>query len=361
MSQRTFLEIYQQLIAEDKLIVDNAQVAALGPLEAFKERLEASEGQSSGLTRIFGRRKSAPINGLYLWGKVGRGKSFLMDLFFHHLDFQHKSKFHFLAFMQRVHEHLRILHQQEVEDVIPPLAQALTGEIKLLCLDEMQIDNVPDGVILGRLFEHFFSNGIAIFTTSNRHPDELFKDGLNRHLIEPYIDSMKANMEIHEFGEGQDHRINRLKDKQTYFYPANEEAARKIDQIWRDLSGGESETLKVEFMGREIVFANFAKGVLRTQFWDLCGQPLGPPDFIAITQAIRVLILEDVPQLSSENYNEAKRFVMLIDALYENQIKLILSAATQPENLYLEGTGSFEFNRAVSRLNEMQSADWVNQ
>ena len=359
MSQ-SFKHIYHELVSKGEIEADTAQVDALASIEALQQRLSEKGQNSFKLSKIFGRKKVTPVRGLYLWGKVGRGKSFLMDLFYEHSTIQGKAKFHFLAFMQKVHEQLKILHQEEIEDVIPPLAQSLTGDLKLICLDEMQIDNVPDGVILGRLFEQMFENGVALFTTSNRHPDDLFKDGLNRHLIEPYIEIIKTNMDVIEFGGNKDHRVERLKDKQTYFYPVNSFAQQKIEEIWYDLSGGESENLTVEFLGREIFFANFAKGVLRSHFWDLCGQPLGPADFLAITKAIRVLILEGVPQLSSEYYNEAKRFVMLVDALYENRIKLIISAATPPESLYLEGTGSFEFNRATSRLNEMQSSDWVN-
>ncbi len=356
----SFIQIYQGLIRKEKLQFDPDQVEALEHLEQLRTRLENALEKPSVLGSIFRRQKSPTPKGLYLWGKVGRGKSFLMNMLYQHLVYPEKSKIHFLAFMQKVHELLRTFHQQEVEDVIPPLASKLAGQTKLLCLDEMQIDNVPDGVILGRLFEHLFANGVTIFVTSNRHPDELYKDGLNRHLIEPYIESLKTNMDVFEFGGNHDHRVDRLRGQQTYFYPADETASRHIDRLWHDLSGGQSEPLQIEFMGRDIIFSSFANGVLRAHFWDLCGQPLGPPDFIAIMQAIRVLVLEDVPLLSSENYNEAKRFVMLVDALYENRIKLIVSAAAKPEYLYIEGTGSFEFDRAVSRLNEMQSAGWIS-
>ena len=225
-------------------------------------------------------------------------------------------------------------------------------------MDEFQIDNVPDGVIVGRLLECLFEKGIILFTTSNRKPSELYKDGLNRHLIEPYIDVLNKNLSVVEFGGQLDHRKNRLSGRQTYFYPSNDYARTELNNIWDQLSGGHSEQLRIEVKGREIYFPQFSRGVLKAHFWDLCGQPLGPPDFLAIANNIRVLILVDVPLLSRLNYNEAKRFVMLVDTLYENKIIFFLSAASSPENLYLEGNESFEFNRAVSRLYEMQGNNW---
>ena len=338
---------------------DPAQADVIGDLEDLEKTLLEPESSSGIIGRFFGKKRS--INrGLYLWGSVGRGKSMLMDLFFDNIPIVQKRRLHFLTFIQEIHEKLREIRQNEVEDVIPPLSDIMVKNTKFLCLDEFQIDNVPDGVIVGRLLENLFTKGTILFTTSNRHPSELYKDGLNRHLIEPYIEVFKSNLNVIQFGGQLDHRKNKLSGKQSYFYPANDFASKELNVIWNELSGGHSEQLKIEFKGREIFFQQFSNGTLRTRFWELCGQPLGPPDFLAIANNIKVLILEDVPLLSRLNYNEAKRFVMLVDTLYENKIKLFVSAASSPENLYIEGSESFEFNRAVSRLNEMQSTNWGN-
>ena len=354
---KTIRNSYQVLVKSGKLNPDQAQIDILDDLEGLEKRILEPASSSNLLGRLFGKKQPA-TKGLYLWGSVGRGKSMLMDLFFDNIPIVSKKRLHFLTFIQDIHDKLKEIRQDEVEDVIPPLSEIMAQDTKFLCLDEFQIDNVPDGVIVGRLLERLFSQGTILFTTSNRHPKELYKDGLNRHLIEPYIEALNSNLSVVEFGGQLDHRENRLKGKQSYFHPANELASKELNKIWHELSGGHFEQLRIEFKGREIFFPQFSNGTLRAHFWDLCGQPLGPPDFLAIANNIKVLILEDVPLLSRSNYNEAKRFVMLVDTLYENKIKLVVSAASSPENLYIEGSESFEFNRAVSRLNEMQGINW---
>ncbi|MDE2759861.1 MAG: cell division protein ZapE [Paracoccaceae bacterium] len=354
---KSFRNVYLELLKKGKINHDKKQIGVLDELEELEKKLLETVSSTGLIERIF-RKKPITNKGLYLWGSVGRGKSMLMDLFFDHIPITQKRRFHYLTFIQDIHDHLKEIRHDEVEDVIPPLANILVQDAKLLCLDEFQIDNVPDGVIVGRLLENLFEKETILFTTSNRKPSELYKDGLNRHLIEPYIGVLNSNLSVVEFGGQLDHRKSRLSGRQTYFYPSNDYARTELEKIWNELSDGHSEQLRIEVKGREIYFPQFSRGVLKAHFWDLCGQPLGPQDFLAIANHIKVLILEDVPLLSRQNYNEAKRFVMLVDTLYENKIHFFLSAASSPDKLYIEGNESFEFNRAVSRLYEMQGKNW---
>ncbi|OYW48420.1 MAG: hypothetical protein B7Z31_15070 [Rhodobacterales bacterium 12-65-15] len=230
--------------------------------------------------------------------------------------------------------------------------------VQLLCFDEFQITDITDAMLVGRLFEKLFAAGVVVVATSNRPPGDLYQDGLNRVLFLPFITLLETRLEVVELESPTDYRQHRLAGAQVYFHPARTATA-AIAAIWTDLTGGAPDRpLTLAVNGRTIDLPRFANGVARASFWDLCARPLGPADFLALAQAVRVLILEDIPQLSAENYNEAKRFVILIDALYEARVRLIASAADVPERLYLEGSGAFEFERTASRLREMQAADW---
>jgi cell division protein ZapE len=245
-----------------------------------------------------------------------------------------------------------------VEDALAPVAEAVIRDIRLLAFDEMQISDITDAMIVGRLFEKLFAAGIVIVTTSNRPPSDLYKDGLNRSLFLPFIAMLENRLQVTELESPTDYRQHRLQGAQVYFHPARSATA-DIAAIWADLTGGAPDRpLLLEVNSRKVEIPRFSNGVGRASFWDLCSKPLGPADYLAISRAVRVLILEDIPQLSSANYNEAKRFVILIDALYEAKVRLIASAAEAPERLYIEGEGTFEFERTASRLREMQSADW---
>jgi cell division protein ZapE len=299
-----------------------------------------------------------PPRGLYLWGGVGRGKSMLMDLFTEATAISQKRRVHFHAFMQEIHRGMHDARRQGVEDALAPVAEAVTRDTRLLAFDEMQITDITDAMIVGRLFEKLFAAGVVIVTTSNRPPGDLYKNGLNRALFLPFIAMLNDRLQVVELESPTDYRQHRLAGAQVYFHPARTATA-QIAAIWSDLTGGAPDApLTLAVNGRDLTLPRFANGVGRATFWDLCARPLGPADYLAIAQAVRVLILEDIPQLSAANYNEAKRFVTLIDALYEARVRLIASAADEPERLYLEGTGAFEFERTASRLREMQAADW---
>jgi cell division protein ZapE len=354
----TLTEIYDSRVADGGLTSDPAQHAVLPDLESLRTWLEAHPQRKAGrLAGLFARPDPTP-KGLYLWGGVGRGKSMLMDLFFAATDLDAKRRVHFHAFMQDVHRGLHAARKTGVDDALAPVADALIGDLRLLAFDEMQISDITDAMIVGRLFEKLFAAGVVIVTTSNRPPADLYKDGLNRALFLPFIDMLADRMHIVELESPTDYRQHRLAGAQVYFHPATGTKP-TINALWSDLTGGTpAHPLTLTVNGRQVELPAFANGVARATFWDLCAKSLGPADFLAIAHAARVLILEDIPQLSSTNYNEAKRFVTLIDALYEARVRLIATAAEAPERLYIEGTGSFEFERTASRLREMQAADW---
>lgn len=336
---------------------DPAQIAALDPLERIRAALEAPPPPPRG--GLF--RKPAPpqpVRGLYLWGGVGRGKSMLMDFFFDHVAIAGKRRVHFHAFMQEVHAGLHAARARGADDALRPVAADLFGGLRLLCLDEMQITDITDAMIVGRLFELLFEAGVTLVTTSNRVPGDLYKDGLQRERFVPFIRLIEERLEVLHLASPTDYRQNRLMGADVYFTPADRLAREAMAAIWEDLTGGDGAPLVLRVQGRAVDLPRFHNGVARASFWDLCAKPLGPADYLAVAGAVRVLLLDDIPRLSSENYNEARRFVTLIDALYEARVRLIASAAATPEMLYLEGAGSFEFERTASRLREMQAADW---
>ena len=349
-------DAYDSEVAAGHLKPDPAQETALSEFDRIA--LALSEHPASKTFGGFFSKKAEPIKGLYIWGGVGRGKSMLMDLFHQSLPDINSKRIHFHAFMQDVHSAMHEVRKTGVDDAIKPVALDLAKDLQLLCLDEMQITDITDAMIVGRLFEWLVGEDVVVVTTSNRPPGDLYKDGLNRDLFLPFIDFLNTHLQVHELASPTDYRQNRLQGAQSYFVPADATARSALGKIWGDLSRGKSDRLILSVKGRDVVLPAFSNGVAKASFYDLCGQPLGPGDYLAIADAIRLLILEDIPRLSSENYNQARRFVTLIDALYEAKVRLIASAADQPERLYIEGAGSFEFERTASRLREMQAADW---
>jgi len=356
--RQSLTEIYEARVAAGTLRADPAQHSILPALEDLRLWLEAQgERRASGLLSMFRRAPDAPP-GMYIWGGVGRGKSMLMDLFVEATVTPAKRRVHFHAFMQEVHHGMHAARKTGAEDPLAPVAEALVNDLRLLAFDEMQITDITDAMIVGRLFEKLFAGGVVVVTTSNRPPEDLYKDGLSRDRFLPFIDLLQTRCQVVELESPTDYRQHRLQGAQVYFHPAGR-AKGLIAGIWADLTGGaEGQVLRLTVNGRNVDLPRFANGIGRASFWELCARPLGPADFLAIAHAVRVLILEDIPQMSSTNYNEAKRFVILIDALYEARVKLVASAADVPERLYLEGAGSFEFERTASRLREMQAADW---
>ncbi|MFE3838064.1 cell division protein ZapE [Pseudogemmobacter sonorensis] len=357
--RQTLTEIYEARVAEGVLRPDPAQHAVLPLLEEIRLWLEANPARrAGGLRGLFAKAPPPPPKGLYLWGGVGRGKSMMMDLFIEATGITAKRRVHFHAFMQEIHRELHEARKKGIEDTILPVAERIAREVRLLAFDEMQIKDITDAMLVGRLFQKLFEGGVVIVTTSNRPPEDLYKNGLNRQLFLPFIAMLRERLTVHEIVSANDYRQNRLAGAQVYFHPAAS-AQGQIEAIWTDLTGGApGEVLRIPVNGRETEIPRFANGIGRATFWDLCDRPLGPGDYLAMAEACRVLIIEDVPRLSSSNFNQAKRFVTLIDALYEAKVRVICSAAESPEKLYVEGEGAFEFERTASRLREMQGADW---
>ena len=345
-------DLYAARVADGTLTRDPAQDAVLPEFERIQEGLSAPVKKGW-------FRKSAPDapKGLYLWGGVGRGKSMIMDMFVDTLDLPNR-RVHFHAFMQEIHKGMHAARQSGVEDALAPVAEEVANSVRLLAFDEMQITDITDAMIVGRLFQALFDAGVVVVTTSNRVPDDLYKDGLNRQLFLPFIDLLKDRMVVHEMVSPTDYRQDKLAGSPVYFTPVNDEARAQIEAVWQDLTEGHAEPLTLIVNKREVVIPGFHNGVARASFYDLCGKPLGPADYLALAEAARVLVMENIPQLSRSNFNEAKRFVTLIDALYEARVRLICSAAAKPEFLYVEGEGTFEFERTASRLREMQSEEW---
>ncbi|WP_127901390.1 cell division protein ZapE [Solirhodobacter olei] len=357
--RQTLTELYDARVAAGDLRPDAAQRAVLPALEEVRHWLEETSAKRRGLLGgLFAKPPAAP-KGLYLWGGVGRGKSMLMDLFMAATGIERKRRVHFHAFMQEIQKGLEAARKTETADALQPVAEAVIAKTRLLCFDEMQITDIADAMIVGRLFQKLFDAGVVIVTTSNRVPEDLYKDGLNRGIFLPFIDLLREKMQVVELEAEGDYRQHRLAGAQVWFTPAGAEAGRAISSIWAELTGGDrGSPLVLPVNGRELVVEAFHNGVARASFWELCARPLGPADYLALAGAIRVLVLENIPHLTASNYNEAKRFVTLIDTLYEARVRLIASAADAPENLYVEGEGSFEFGRTASRLREMQAADW---
>jgi cell division protein ZapE len=352
----TLMDLYDERVAEGRIQRDPAQEEALPEFERIREAL-ANEPPAR-RTGLFRKPKAPePPKGLYLWGGVGRGKSMLMDLFVESLNVPVR-RVHFHAFMQEMQAELHRLRGEGVEDPVKPMAKAVSDAVKVLAFDEMQITDIADAMLVGRLFEQLFEAGTVVVTTSNRVPDDLYKDGLNRQLFLPFIALIKDRLVVRELASERDHRQDRLKGAKVYFTPIDNTARAEINRVWQELTHGVEEPLVLHVKGRKLELPRYHNGVARASFYDLCGQMLGPGDYLAIADALRLLVLENIPRLGRNNFNEAKRFVILIDALYEARVKLIVSAMDEPESLYIEGSGAFEFERTASRLREMQDASW---
>ena len=357
----SLMDIYARRVAGGVLRADPAQEAVLPLMEAMRQELAAQPVGKSGIfSLIGGLKKPKSVPGLYLWGGVGRGKSMLMDLFHEHAPVPSR-RVHFHAFMQEVQEGIHTAKSAGVSDSLAPVIDEIAKDIKLLCFDEMQITDIADAMIVGRLFEGLFAAGVSIITTSNRVPDDLYKDGLNRQLFLPFIALIKERLKVHHLHSPVDYRQGRLTGTPVYFQPLNDDARAAADDIWNDLTGGARGGMTLKVKGRELLLPRFHNGMARATFWDLCGQMYGPGDYLKIAESVKLLILEDVPQLSRHNFNEAKRFVTLIDALYEARVRLVVTAVDEPEKLYVEGAGVFEFERTASRLREMQGDDWSTE
>jgi cell division protein ZapE len=354
---------YHGLIADGQIAADAAQAAAMARFAELFHALEAYRGANkSGLLGKLRRPQKAPPQGLYLYGAVGRGKSMLMDLFFAHAPVKKKRRVHFHAFMQETHARIHGHRQANPKsgDPMPDIAKEIAAEVTLLCFDEMQVKDIADASILGRLFSLLLDAGIIMVATSNRHPDDLYKGGLNRHRFLPFIDMLKQSHVVHELAAEKDYRLARLTAAPVWFTPCGPKARAALDERFSSLTEGVAVAPAVlDLKGRVLNVPQAAGGVARMGFDALCVEARGAADYLALAAHFNTLMLDNIPLLEPQKKNEAVRFVTLIDALYEAKVKLIASADGPPEKLYPEGDEAFEFERTVSRLMEMQSRDYL--
>jgi cell division protein ZapE len=354
---------YAELVQAGELKPDPAQARAVAALD----RLAASMEEPDLLSRLLHRRGEGPA-GVYLWGGVGRGKSMLMDLAFEHVAIEPKRRVHFDAFMLETHQRLRGAREREEGDPIEPVAEQIASEAKLLAFDEMQITNPADAMILSRLFGKLLEHGVKVVTTSNRPPRDLYLDGLNRELFLPFIALIERRMLVVPVDGPTDYRLQRLAGVKVWHVPNGPEATAALSRAFfqltdypvEDRAKVPSEELDVGG-GRTIHVPKSLKGVAVFSFRRLCGEPRGAADYLAIARRFHTVIIVGIPVMGPERRNEAARFVTLIDALYEHKVKLLAAADAEPSGLYPSGDGGFEFQRAISRLEEMRSAEYLAQ
>jgi cell division protein ZapE len=359
------LESYRQLVAGGELRPDPEQAEAAQRLDRLAQELEAVPKKGSILWRALGRTPEPP-RGLYLWGGVGRGKSMLMDLLFECVAIRRKRRVHFHEFMLEVHERLNLERQKDTADPVVAVADGLAEDMRLLAFDEMVVNNPADAMILSRLFTEMMRHGLTLVATSNRPPRDLYKDGLNRELFLPFIDLIEARMDVLALNGPVDYRLDRLGKVRTWLVPNGPEATAELSADFFRLTDFAVENrAKVPACdvpisgGRSIHVPKCLKGVAVFSFKRLCGEPRGAADYLSIARRFHTVILVGIPKLGPENRNEAARFVTLIDALYENRVKLLAAADAVPDELYTAGDGAFEFERTASRLHEMSSDEYL--
>jgi cell division protein ZapE len=365
---RLLVAQYDSSARRGELTADPAQRAVAERLDRLNAALaerRLSE-KASALGWLFAGKRDR-IKGLYIHGEVGRGKTMLMDEFFVLAVPQRKRRAHFHEFMADIHDRIREAREAgkkngKGDDAIAVVAAGIAAETRLLCLDEFSVDDIADAMILSRLFEQLFARGLVLVATSNAAPDELYPGGLNRPLFLPFIAVLRRHVDVVELVARADYRLEKLGGAPVYVTPSGPAARQALDAIWRRLTGterGRPTTLAMK--GRAIAVPQAEKGVARFSFAELCEQPLGAADYLKIARAFHTIILDDIPLIADEERNAARRFISLIDTLYDNHVKLIASAGGEPDALYraADGEEAFAFRRTVSRLIEMRSDEWL--
>lgn len=369
------LSAYRARVAAGTLAADPAQARAAEVLQDLWRRTrgydpQPEEPEQGGFFGRFLRRKpvapeEAPAGtpmGLYLVGEVGRGKSMLMDLFFDCAEVRRKRRLHFHQFMQEVHGRIHAWKKthDDTSDPIPPLADSITQEAALLCFDEFQVHDIADAMILGRLFQALFARGTVVVATSNTAPRDLFKGKPGRDAFLPFIALISRRLDVLTLEAARDYRRDRIRAMPTWHVPADSRAEHALDLAFVELTGvRHGEPCHLTLLGRTLEVPQAARGVARFDFEGLCGKPLGPADYLALATHFHTLVLDGVPKLGPENFDRARRFITLVDALYEHRVKLVASAEAVPDRLCEEGDSAAMFERTASRLNEMQSQEWL--
>ncbi|CAH0204062.1 cell division protein ZapE [Roseomonas sp. CECT 9278] len=368
-------------IAAGTITADPAQVMAAEKLQDLWRRTRgydprAEPPDTGGFLSRFFRRKAteeapagAPM-GLYLVGEVGRGKSMLMDLFFEAAEVPRKKRLHFHQFMQQAHRRIHAWKMRDADapaptdihdhDPIPPLADSIVAEAALLCFDEFQVHDIADAMILGRLFEALFARGVVVVATSNTAPDDLFRGKPGRDAFLPFIALIKKRIEVLVIESARDYRRERIRGLPTWHVPADGRAERALDAAFAELIGDTAPAATtLTLLGRRVEVPQAARGVARFGFDEICGRPLGPADYLAVATHFHAIVLDGIPRLGPENFDKARRFITLVDTLYEHRVKLVASAEDVPDRLYERGENAAMFERTASRLVEMQSQDYL--
>ncbi len=372
------LPAWRAMVARGELAPDPSQEHAARRLQTLWEALRGYDPpplrRNSGGNGLLGRlrrRKPEPSiapagtpKGIYLVGEVGRGKSMLMDLFFASAEVRRKQRIHFHRFMQTSHARVFAWKQANPDgaDPIPPLADTIATEAALLCFDEFQVNDIADAMILGRLFQALFARGVVVVATSNIAPDDLFRGQPGHDAFLPFIALIKQRLDVVMMNAGRDFRRERMRGMRTWYVPADAFSCRALDAAFLTLTGGAApEPVTLTVTGRAVVVPAAAEGVARFDFSALCGTALGPGDYLAIATMFHTLVLDGIPRLSPDNFDVARRFINLIDTLYDQRVKLIASADAMPDQLYRRGENARMFERTASRLDEMQSEEWLEQ
>jgi cell division protein ZapE len=357
-------DAYAELVRASEVKPDPAQQRGAAALDRLAQTL-GNGGRS--ILGLFGKPKTG-LEGVYLWGPVGRGKTMLMDLGFANIDAHPKRRVHFHAFMLETHQRLREARESETGDPVEAVAEQIADQAKLLCFDELQVTNPADAMILSRLFEKLLDRGVRVIATSNRPPRDLYKDGLNRELFLPFIDMIESRFDVIELGGPTDYRLDRLMGVEVWHVPNGPEATSALSEAFfkltdysvEDRAKVPSEDISVAG-GRSLYVPKCLKGVAVFSFKRLCGEPRGAADYLAVAQHFHTVIIVGIPVMTPAMRNEAARFTALIDVLYDHHVKLLAAADAEPAELYPSGDGSFEFQRTVSRLEEMRSAEYLAQ
>jgi cell division protein ZapE len=355
----TLLDDYRALIAAGALEADAAQAEEAAKLDTLVEALRHWRPKRAGLSGLFDRPTPAP-KGRYIFGAIGRGKTMLMDLFYAATKFKPRRRLNFHAFMSEVHDLIGVTRRTAPGDPIPEVARTLASRARLLCFDELDVTDVADAMLLGRLFEALFEAQVVLVATSNVHPADLYKDGLNRQLFAPFIDLLMANVELDELKAAKDFRLAKLSGKPLYFCPADRRARAEMDQLWHQLTSGQTGgEVAIDVKGRTLHVARAGMGIARFSFAELCERPLGTLDYLALARNFHTIMIDNIPAMTAAQRSVARRFVNLIDTLYDARVCLIASAAAEPKGLLPHSEAGLLVDRTVSRLIEMRSEAYL--
>ncbi|SFT38894.1 cell division protein ZapE [Mesorhizobium sp. YR577] len=372
-TRATVRQRYDHLAETGALERDPAQEVIVGALDRLIDELCSKRlaQKSSALGWLFGKKREnqAPVKGLYIHGDVGRGKTMLMDMFFELVPVRRKRRIHFNDFMADVQDRIqkhrlaRKNGETKEDDPIPPVAAALADEAWVLCFDEFSVTDIADAMILSRLFSALFAQGVVLVATSNVAPDDLYRDGLNRALFLPFISILKRHADVLDLDADKDYRLEKLNRMPVYMTPLGAETDRQMDEAWKAMThGAPAEAASLTVKGRQVAVPVAAGDAARFTFAELCEKPHGARDYLAITGRFSTIFVDHVPVLAENRRNEAKRFILFIDTVYDHHVRLVVSAEAPPQELYVgkRGTEAFEFDRTASRLMEMQSRDWLD-